>query len=117
MDEQPISAINNAKNSGQKRRISPKKSIISLNNANHKASFPDIESCLSPTLMKEIEEKERLERRKELLQSSPNLKDLADRLFNDKPIELHACESNSKKISKKEQTERQEKYFINEDEK
>jgi hypothetical protein len=47
-----------------------------------KCSFPDIDNLLSPTLIREIEDKEKLERRKELLQSSPNLKDLAGRMFD-----------------------------------
>jgi hypothetical protein len=53
-----------------------------------KCSFPDIDNLLSPTLIREIEDKEKLERRKELLQSSPNLKDLAGRMF-DIPSDQH----------------------------
>ena len=79
------------------------------NGLSKKCSFPDIDSLLSPTLIREIEDKEKLERRKELLQSSPNLKDLAGRMFD---IPSDQCPENGRT-----QMQTQEKYFINKEEK
>lgn len=111
--------IKDKKSNGSKNNSSSKKKT--KNNTNpinpHKASFPDIESCLSPTLIKEIEEKEMLERRKDLLQSSPNLKELAERILKTPtPNEMNGA-TMAQKYSMKDQAERPEKYFINPDEK
>lgn len=89
----------------------------------HKASFSSKNDCLSPTLIKEIEEKEKLERKKEWMQASPNLKDLADKLFSDKEeqaqtiIEEKMCKDWKRLYQKAEGCKWQEKCLLSSQEK